>query len=303
MASVTAEKQAPSGFGATARRDAWWAGPAATLLGLLAFVVYSTWAGMQGNYFEIRSGVPDFTGAATHPYLSPFYSPLIYDTQSHHAWIRLPEGQTSPSWWPTFMPFSAAMLILAGPGLFRLTCYYYRKAYYRAFWADPPACAVGEPRKSYWGENHWPLLLQNAHRYTLYVAVLFLVVLWWDALYAFWWPTNRFGAVDAKHHFGMGTGTIIMLINVILLTGFTFGCNSMRHLTGGRLNRFACFDCAYGQVPSAGKTRIAYRTWRISSWFNDRHALWAWLSLFSVGFTDFYIRLCAMGKLTDVRYF
>ena len=56
------------------------------------------------------------------------------------------------------------MLILWAPGGFRLTCYYYRGAYYKAFWADPPSCAVGEPRKSYWGERSFPLILQNVHR-------------------------------------------------------------------------------------------------------------------------------------------
>ncbi|MFX9038760.1 hypothetical protein ABTN43_19155, partial [Acinetobacter baumannii] len=90
------------------------------------------------------------------PYLAPFHSPLLYDAQSHHAWFQA----AKPSWW--FLPFfSSAMLILIVPAGFRLTCYYYRKAYYRSFMADPPACAVGEPRQSYWGENRLPLILQN----------------------------------------------------------------------------------------------------------------------------------------------
>jgi hypothetical protein len=28
---------------------------------------------------------------------------------------------------------------------------------------------------------------------------------------------------------------------------------------------------------------------------------WAWLSLFTVGFTDVYIRLCSMGIISDLR--
>jgi hypothetical protein len=288
MATVaTSPAERSGGFGETARRDNWWLGPLATLVGLLAFIVYSTWAGMQGNNFEIRTGA-----VAVAPYLSPFYSPLLYDDHSVHAWVH----QSHPAWWPEGIPFSAAILILAGPGLFRLTCYYYRKAYYRAFWADPPACAVGEPRKSYWGENRWPLLLQNAHRYALYVALIFLVFLWWDALYAFWWPTDRGGALlpGGGHQPGIGVGTLIMLINVALLTGFTLGCNSLRHLTGGRLD---CFSCP-GNVARA---RGGYKAWRLVTRFNEHHSLWAWLSLFSVGFTDLYIRLCAMGVWTDIR--
>src|SRR5262249_32345091 len=162
--------------------------------------------------------------------------------------------------WPEFFPFSAAVLILAGPGGFRLTCYYYRKAYYRAFWADPPACAVGEPRKSYWGENHWPLLFQNVHRYTLYVALVFLIFLWWDALQAFWWPTNSAGEyLNGSHQLGMGLGTLVMLINVWLLTGFTLGCNSLRHLVGGGLNHFACYYCPNGAKEPIQKLSPRYR--------------------------------------------
>jgi len=277
-------------FGATSRKDAWWLNPLLVFVGLMLFIVYSTWAGLEGKYFEIREHPDSFTGPEVAPYLSPFYSPLLYDAQSPHAWIR----QDRPGWWPAGVPFSAAMLILAGPGLFRLTCYYYRKAYYRAFWADPPACAVGEPRQSYWGENHWPLLLQNVHRYTLYVALFFLVMLWIDVVEAFRWPTEGGG-----HRLGMGLGTVVMLINVVLLSGFTFGCNSFRHLSGGRFNCFNC-DAAGRYTP---QKRTGYYTWRFSTFFNDRHMLWAWLSLFSVGFADLYIRLCAMGVWKDVRFF
>ena len=80
-----------------------------------------------------------------------------------------------PPWWPGWLPYSPAILILWAPGGFRLTCYYYRGAYYKAFWADPLGCAVGEPRKGYIGESNWPLRIQNIHRYFLYVAVLFIV--------------------------------------------------------------------------------------------------------------------------------
>ena len=158
--------------------------------------------------------------------------------------IRASRRVRRPSWWPVWVPFSAAIFILWGPALFRLTCYYYRKAYYRAFWADPPACAVGEPRKSYWGENRWPLILQNSHRYWMYVATVFLVILWYDALHAFWWPSDRAGHhLSGGHQVGMGLGTLIMLLNVVFLSFFTLGCNSVRHLVGGRHN---CFNCVVG---------------------------------------------------------
>jgi hypothetical protein len=289
---------APVGFGVTSRRDAWWVGPVAVLAGLLVFFVYANIASLQGTNFEIRKdkdGRVDWqNGDVVAPYLTPFYSPLLYDARSPHAWFH----QATPAFWPGWFPFSAAMLILPFPGLFRLTCYYYRKAYYRAILADPPACAVGEMRKSYWGENRLPLILQNCHRYALYFALLFLVFLLYDALVAFWWPTDSSGKLlpNHAHQFGMGLGTLILLANWALLTSFTFGCNSLRHLVGGR---FDCFSCPH----NIAETRKGYRAWRFVSWFNERHQLWAWLSLFSVGFSDFYIRMCSMGVWTDLRFF
>jgi hypothetical protein len=295
MASVgSLPKQ--EGFRSTARIDTWWAGPLATFLGLLAFVVYATVTGLSGRFFEIRNSTAHFSGPAVAPYLSPMYSPLIYDAHSHHAWI----AAERPDWWPSWLGFSSAVLILGGPVLFRFTCYYYRKAYYRAFWLDPPACAVGEPRTGYLGERYLPLILQNVHRYTLYIATFFLLFLWYDVYVALWWPTNQAGVLLPRHQFqfGLGVGTLVMLANVILLTGFTLGCNSLRHLVGGRKN---CFSCPMHNGEMSIKP--SYRAWRIVSFFNERHALWAWCSLISVGFADLYIRLCAMGIWFDVRIF
>ena len=125
-------------FGETARRDRWWVQPVAVFLVLSAFIVYATWAAFQGAHLPYG------------PYLSPFYSPELFGA-SEHSWFG-----PKPSWWPAWLLFSPALLILWAPGGFRVTCYYYRGAYYKAFWADPPACAVGEPRKSYWGERTSP---------------------------------------------------------------------------------------------------------------------------------------------------
>ena len=141
-------------FGATMRRDTWWIQPLLVFLGLGTFVVYSTWAALQGEHY--------FSG----PYLSPFYSPEIFG-HSPHSLLG-----PKPGWWPGWLPFSPALLVLWAPGLFRLTCYYYRGAYYKSFWADPPACAVGEPRKLYLGEQSFPLIMQNVHRYFLYLALI-----------------------------------------------------------------------------------------------------------------------------------
>ena len=167
---------------------------------------------------------------------------------------------------------------IAAPAGFRVTCYYYRGAYYKAFWADPPACAVGEPRKGYIGESNWPLRIQNIHRYFLYVAILFIFFLTWDAIHAFWFADG----------FGIGVGTIVLTVNVILLAGYTFGCHSLRHLVGGRR------DC----LSDSPACQAMYKG---CSALNRRHPLWAWMSLFSVMFADVYVRLCSMGVWRDVR--
>lgn len=255
-------------FGQTVRRDAWWVKPLAVFLGLSAFVVYSTWAALQGQHYTAG------------PYLSPFYSPELFGA-SEHAWFG-----SSPGWWPAWLPYSPAILILWAPGGFRLTCYYYRGAYYKAFWADPPSCAVGEPRKGYRGERSFPLILQNVHRYFLYLALVFLVILSHDVWKALWFENPATGATEL----GLGVGTLVLAVNVILLAGYTLGCHSLRHLVGGRLTQISRKPVqakAYGGV----------------SCLNRRHMLWAWLSLFWVAFADLYVRLVSTGVWVDVRLF
>jgi hypothetical protein len=256
------------GFGQTARRDKWWATPAAIFVGFSLFVVYATWAAFQNAHYTFG------------PYLSPFYSPEILGA-SPHAWFG-----PKPGWWPGFVPFSPALLILPVPGLFRFTCYYSRGAYYKSFWADPPACAVGEPRKSYWGENSFPLILQNFHRYFMWVALVFIAFLTWDVWLALWFTDP----VTGQKAFGIGLGTIVLAVNVVLLACYTWGCHVLRHVVGGRMDEVSkspTCDFAYACVSS----------------LNGRHQLFAWCSLFSVMSADLYVRLCSMGVITDLRIF
>ncbi len=266
MAQVDLSLPKQRRFGETRRPDAWWVQPLLTFLGLSTFIVYSTWAAFQGEHY-------------THgPYLSPFYSPELFG-DSPHAWFG-----PRPGWWPGWLPFSPAFLILWAPGGFRLTCYYYRGAYYKAFWADPPACAVGEPRSGYRGERSFPLVMQNVHRYFLYLALGFIVILSWDAWLAMWFTDPATGETS----FGIGVGTLVLCANVVLLGGYTLGCHSLRHLVGGGLDRLA------------GRP-VRHTAYRCVGCLNRRHMLWAWLSLFSVGFSDVYVRLCSMGIWSDWR--
>lgn len=254
------------GFGQTTRRDAWWLQPAIVFLLLSTFVVYATWAAVQGEHYYAA------------PYLSPFYSPELFGT-SPHRWIGPP-----PGWWPAWLVFSPALLILPFPGIFRVTCYYYRGAYYKAFWADPPACAVGEPRARYRGERSFPLIVQNIHRYFLYVALLFLLILSYDVWLALWFPVP--GSTEVE--FGIGVGTLVLAGNVVLLAGYTLGCHSLRHVVGGHLDRLA-------DAP------VRKRAYDCSSCLNRSHMRWAWTSLISVAFADLYVRLVSMGVWSDWR--
>src|SRR5829696_3888768 len=251
------------GFGETMRRDAWWLPPLGAFIVLSSFLAYATWAAFQNANYEFGN------------YLSPFYSPLLFGS-SVHAWFA-----RAPRWLASISP---ALLILPFPGLFRFTCYYYRGAYYKAFWADPPSCAVGEPRKSYLGENSFPLIMQNIHRYFLYIAVVFLFLLAWDVWKALWFTDPATGQTT----FGIGLGTILLAVNVVLLSSYTLGCHSFRHVIGGYLDRLA--GRPVRQRLYAGCTAL-----------NKRHMRFAWLSLFSVAFCDVYIRLCSMGIWNDVR--
>jgi len=233
-------------FGATERKDNWWLQPLVQGAALLLLGAYATWAAFVGNHYEFGN------------YLSPFYSPLL-----------------KPKWWP----LSPALLVLGAPLGFRGTCYYYRKAYYRAFFADPTACAVGEPWKGYRGERSFPFVLQNLHRYLIYLAIPLLFFLWGDVIRAF--------SFDGR--FGIGGGSLAILASNALLTLYTFSCHSIRHLVGGRVD---CFSC----VVAGGPRR---RVWEGASWLNGHHMAWAWWSLTAVCFADFYVRMCSMGVIHD----
>jgi len=242
-------------FLATMRRERWWIAPGvqATLFTLLAGYLFFSgivWTPLFGTAYEVDG------------YLSPLFSPLI-----------------APGWLPAFI--SPGALILWIPLGFRATCYYYRKAYYRFYFADPPGCAVGEPsvHRRYAMETRFPFILQNLHRYFLYLAFIPLFFLWVDAI------ISLFPEGQTR----LGLGSAIFFVNVILLSGFSLSCNSLRHLAGGRLD---CFSCTFRQ-------RTQYSLWQRLTSLNRHHMAWAWVSFISVTLADVYVRLLALGVITD----
>jgi len=266
-----------NGFGKTQRIDMWWQEPLLTVVGLGLFIIYATWAALQGNHYFYD------------PYISPFYAPPVFVDPSVAGAAPVSHALFGswPKWWPAFLPVSPALFILVFPGVFRMTCYYYRKAYYRSFMATPPACGV-EPFKqnNYTGETTL-FLFQNLHRYAMYAAVVFIIILSYDAFIAFF----KDGV------FGVGVGSIVLTINAALLAAYTFGCHSIRHLIGGKFDSFGVCDGSGNCGNKIGSP--CHTKWKAVTYLNERHMKFAWISLFWVGFTDLYIRLVSMGIIHD----
>ncbi|HEY8081165.1 MAG TPA: hypothetical protein VIE15_03665 [Acidimicrobiales bacterium] len=251
----------------TLRQDGWWVQPLVIFSILTAFVVYVTWAAFQNKNYYV--GASYAHGARD--LLSPLYSPCIAAScvpgASHHVQL---------SWWN----FSPALLILFIPGGFRVTCYYYRRSYYRAFWGSPPACAVQDAHGKYTGETRFPLILQNSHRYFFYLAFLVNFVLTYDAVVAF--------HVDGG--IGVTVGTIVLVVNAGLLWLYTLSCHACRHLCGGHVRKFSDHP-------------IRQRFWKWVTPLNAKHMQIAWVSLIVVALADVYVRLVASGAITDVKLF
>ena len=248
----------------TFRTDRWWAYPLSLGAVLGVFVVYSTIRIFMNNYYW----------APEEHYLTPVYSPCLSDScvpgSSHFG---TPMGEVPP-WLPMAV---ITFVFLAG---FRATCYYYRKATYRSLMFAPAACAVPEPHKKYTGERRFPFVLTNSHRYFFYGAVVFGLINVYDAVLAF---HGKDGGI------GMGLGTVIILINLVMLWAYTLSCHACRHIMGGKLKNFS-------------KHPLRYRYWRFVSSLNPRHGTFAMISLFTVICTDFYIMAVSAGWISDLRF-
>lgn len=263
MAQATAAPH-PSGFLSTLRKDRWWVEPALVVVSLGIFfgwltisIFLDTWAFQVG------------------PYLSPVFEPKLWDA-SDKIWL------------------SPGMVVVLGPVPFRATCYYYRGAYYRSAFLSPAACAVGDIGKSYTGESRFPFILQNAHRFFMYAALLFVPILWWGAFESFGLEFTMSAPFIEENHiggFGIGLGSVFLVLNAFLLSMYTLSCHSLRHFVGGSLN---CFSCS-------SYTRTRKTLWnRVTDW-NARHKIWAWSSLLSIVGVDLYIRLVANEVITDLN--
>jgi hypothetical protein len=239
------------GFGTTMRVDRWSIKPGLIAIGILAFVAYAT--------FSSVLLIPGILGVdySAQGYHSPFFS------------MGFAEGIV-PAW------ISPAIFVLWIQVLFRATCYYFRGAYYKSLFADPPACAVGEPsvHRRFGMENRFPFILQNVHRFTLYLALIPMAVLWYDLAIAAW-------------HGGeprLGVGVFLLAADAILVALYVFSCHSLRHLVGGGMD---CFSCTRN-------TRRRHGIWARVSSLNLKHGTWFWASLVSIVIADLYVRALAL---------
>jgi hypothetical protein len=201
-----------------------------------------------GSYALIAYPVAAFNG-----YIDPFYSPTV--------------------------------LIVPIPGLFRLTCYAYRKDYHRHLLHHPLACDNPErddkPSRHYTGERNAVFLLENLHRYFLYAGILILPFFYYDFYRSLIFADSlRFGS-------------LLILANALALTAWTLSCHALRHLIGGNID---CYSCA-----KAGGVRNSL--WRAQSWWNSRHEALAWISLATIVIVDLYLRGLAAGLPLDFKLF
>ena len=251
----------------TLRTDKWWLQPLLTFGVLFSFVIYATFRAFEGaNYYKDHL-------------ISPFYSPCLSEACVPEATIF---GFTPVSAEIFNFALSPALIILIFPLGFRMTCYYYRKAYYRSFWFSPPACGVAEPHEKYTGETRFPLLFQNAHRWFFYAGLVFNVLLTVDAILAFRNPEKHWGH--------MSVGTLVLLANATFLWLYSLSCHTCRHTIGGRLRNFS-------------KHPVRYKAWTFVSVLNHKHQNFAWISLFGVALADLYVRQVASGAITNFYFF
>jgi hypothetical protein len=179
--------------------------------------------------------------------------------------------------------YSPTVIIIPLIGLFRLTCYAFRRYYNRHLFKHPAACPVHErsdaDSRAYTGETSTLFKAENLHRYFMYASLAVLPFFYYD-LYL----SLTYGGV-----FILRLGSILMVADVAVLTLYVFSCHSVRSLIGGRNDCFSCMS-----MPKQSK--MAYD---VQSRLNMHHELFAWLSLITIVAVDLFIRAVSAGIPLD----
>ena len=251
------------------RLDAWWVQPAIVFVILSAFIVYATWAAFQGDHYTYG------------PYLSPFYSPEVFG-DSPHSWFG-----PKPAWWPRWMPFSPALLILPFPGMLPRHLLLLPRRLLQGVLGRPASlrrrrAAHELPRRALSCRS----IIQNVHRYFLYFALVFLVILAIDVWKASGSPTRD--RRDALRHRRRARSS--SPLNVVLLGGYTLrlplAAPPRRRRISTALSRRPvrkkAYDCV--ELPQPPAHEVGVDQPRLAS-----------------RFADLYIRLCSMGIWTRLE--
>ena len=181
--------------------------------------------------------------------------------------------------------YSPTVLIVPIPGLFRLTCYAYRKDYHRHLFHHPLSCENAEREedstRKYKGEKNAVFLFENLHRYFLYAGIILLPFFYYDFY------------VSLVYANSLRVGSLVILANALTLTAWTLSCHAFRHLIGGNID---CYSCS-----RAGGARNS--VWRFQSWWNTHHEALAWISLLTIFAADLYLRGLTAGLPLDHTLF
>ncbi len=268
----------------TQRTDGWQVEPLLAGLALIVFIIYATFRALQ-NYPSELEGTN---------YISPLYTPYLPHWFAMFG-IHIPflEKVTNGnlSW-----VLSPALFILWVPAGFRATCYFYRRVYYRSLFTAPAACAVDVNPKSpliallgsgkkYLGEKAFPMVLMNLHRYFFYLAALFIALHTLDVVCSYF--AAGFGGLR------VGVGSLVITLDVVLLSLYVFSCHSWRHILGGQIDCFS--SCPINEARGHAFQR--------QSLLNAKHGLFGWISLGWVILADIYITAVSHGYIQDFVFF
>ena len=246
------------GFARTQRIDNWWTEPFWMASALTIAVLYT------GMRVLIWDGDIQYDN---HRVTSPIFSPDV---------LHLLHITNHPGW------MNSAMLILWIPFGFRGTCYYMRRVYHRTFFQNPTGCMIAKPELNYaigYKGERGPFILNNIHRYMLYLAILILSVKFYDVIL-----TTKFS--DGSR--AISIGTLILGIESFLLLMYVTSCHAFRHLFGGGMNRWR-----------GGLSGVFGSLYRTISKVNVHHSFWFWTSLAMVFLGDLFVLAVAEDILSD----
>src|SRR6266540_2728727 len=197
--------------------------------------------------------------------------PTAIDRRGH---LRVPTLRRD-TWW--LQPLVTVLVLLGfvvyGVWVAFVDKNYFADPYISPFYSPCLASKCGDQATAAIFGSWWPLS-------PALIVLPFPIILLWDGIQGF----------HFRDGWGMGLGSLVLVVNAVLLGLYTLSCHSCRHLCGGHVDRFS-------------KAPVRFRLWRWTTALNSRHMLYAWVSLLFAALTDLYGRLVAVGTMHDPRFF